>query len=148
MNSKGKRVKKQVVTDNSTVNVLSPEEQARRIAAIQESMKASTWRELETNGKFTKNDKLTFISDDMLILGCDIGSETHYVRAIDSRGRELSGDAFPFSNSEEGFQSAKAWALELAATNGKRQIVLGLEPTGHYWFCLAAWMVSRGVSVV
>ena len=54
MNSKGKRVKKQVVTDNSTVNVLSPEEQARRIAAIQESMKASTWRELETNGKFTK----------------------------------------------------------------------------------------------
>ncbi len=135
MNSKGKKAKKQVVTDNSTVNVLSQEEHARRIAAIQEGMKASTWRELETNGKLTKNDKLTFISDDMLILGCDIGSETHYARAIDSRGRELSGDAFPFSNSEEGFQSAKAWALELAATNGKRQIVLGLEPTGYYWFC-------------
>ena len=148
MNSKGKKAKKQVVTNNSTVNVLSQEEHARRIAAIQEGMKASTWRELETNGKLTKNDKLTFISDDMLILGCDIGSETHYVRAIDSRGRELSGGAFPFSNSEEGFQSAKAWALELAATNGKRQIVLGLEPTGHYWFCLAAWMVSMGVSVV
>ena len=78
---------------------------ARRIAAIQEGMEASTWRELETNGKFTKSDKLTFISDDMLILGCDIGSEIHYVRAIDSRGRELSNDAFPFSNSSEGFQS-------------------------------------------
>ena len=51
-------------------------------------MKSSTWRELETNGKFTKNDKLIFISDDMLILGCDIGSETYYLRAIDSRGRE------------------------------------------------------------
>ena len=84
----------------------------------------------------------------MLILGYDIGSEMHYVRAIDSRGRELSNDAFPFSNSSEGFQSAKAWALELAAANDKHQIVLGLEPTGHYWFCLAAWMVSNDISVV
>ena len=148
MNHKTKKAKKQVVINNSTTNILSKEELARRIAVIQEGMKASTWRELETNGKFTKNDKLTFISDDMLILGCDIGSERHYVRAIDSRGRELSKNAFPFCNSEEGFQSVKAWALELAAVNDKRQIVLGLEPTGHYWFCLAAWMVSHGISVV
>lgn len=148
MNSKGRKTKKQAVINNSATNVLSQEELARRIATIQEGMKASTWRELETNGKFTKNDKLTFISDDMLILGCDIGSEMHYVRAIDSRGRELGRNAFPFSNSAEGFQSAKAWALELAAANGKHQIVLGLEPTGHYWFCLASWMVSNGISVV
>ncbi len=111
-------------------------------------MKASTWRELEIRGRFTKNDKLTFISDDMLIPGCDIGSEMHYVRAIDSRGRELSRGAFSFSNSEGGFRSAKDWALELAAANDKHQIVPSLEPTGHYWFCLAAWMVSNGISVV
>ena len=30
----------------------------------------------------------------------------------------------------------------------KKQIVLGLEPTGHYWFAIAAWMVSNGISVV
>ncbi len=148
MNSKVKKAKKQAVINNSTKHILSKEELARRIAVIQEEMEASTWWELETNGKFTKNDKLTFISDDMLILGCDIGSEMHYVRAIDSRGRELSQDAFSFSNSSEGFQSAKAWALELAAANDKHQIVLGLEPTGHYWFCLAAWMVSNDISVV
>ncbi|MCI6453491.1 transposase [Hungatella sp.] len=23
-----------------------------------------------------------------------------------------------------------------------------LEPTGHYWFCLATWMVTNGISVV
>ena len=28
------------------------------------------------------------------------------------------------------------------------KIVLGLEPTGHYWFALAAWMISNGISVV
>lgn len=148
MNSNGKKAKKQAVIKNSTVNVLSKEELARKIAAVQEGLKASTWRELETNGKFKKNDKLTFISDDMLILGCDIGSETHYVRAIDYRRQELSKTAFPFSNSEEGFRSAKAWAMELAAANGKSQIVLGLEPTGRYWFCLEAWMISNGISVV
>lgn len=103
---------------------------------------------METNSKFSKNDKLSFITDDMLIVGCDIGSETHYIRAIDTRGRELSRGAFEFSNSSEGFASAKAWVLNLAAENDKKQVVLGLEPTGHYWFALAAWMVSNGISVV
>ena len=50
-------------------------------------------KDLATNGKFAKKDEFTFISVDMLILGCNIGSETHYVRVIDSSGRELSRDA-------------------------------------------------------
>ena len=142
MNGKGRKSKNQAVIDNSIMNVLSQEELARKIAVIEGSMKASTWRSLETNGKFTKNDKLSFISDDMLIIGCDIGSETHYMRAIDTRGRELSKDAYSFSNNASGFQSAKDWALHIAAEHDKKQIVLGLEPTGHYWFCLAAWMMA------
>lgn len=108
----------------------------------------STWHELETNGKFKKNDILSFISDNMLILGCDIGSEKHYLRAIDTRGRELSKSAFPFNDDQEGFESAKNWAVNIAAENDKKQIVLGLELTGHYWFCLASWMISNGISVV
>lgn len=148
MNVKTKKTKKQANNSYSMKNVLSNGEISKRIQAIEEELKASTWRELETNGKFAKNDKLTFISDEMLIVGCDIGSETHYIRAIDTRGRELSEDAFGFSNNEEGFASAKAWMLNLAAENDKKQIVLGLEPTGHYWFVLAAWMVSNGISVV
>ena len=116
--------------------------------AIKAQLKASTWRELETNGKFGKNDKLSFITDEMLILGCDIGSETHYLRAIDTRGRELSKSAFAFENNSEGFQNALDWAAKLAVSNGKTQIVMGLEPTGHYWFCLASWMVANGISVV
>ena len=148
MNGKGRKSKNQAVIDNSIMNVLSQEELARKIAVIEGSMKASTWRSLETNGKFTKNDKLSFISDDMLIIGCDIGSETHYMRAIDTRGRELSKDAYSFSNNASGFQSAKDWALHIAAEHDKKQIVLGLEPTGHYWFCLAAWMITNNISVV
>ena len=144
MNVKGKKKKNQALT----VNIFKQQELLAKAERIQSNLKASTWRELETKGKFSKNDKLTFICDDMLILGCDIGSETHYARAIDARGRELSKSAFSFSNSSGGFHSAKEWALKIAAANNKNQIVLGLEPTGHYWFCLATWMVANGISVV
>lgn len=40
------------------------------------------------------------------------------------------------------------WSTKLAAGNDKKQIVLGLEPTGHYWFCLTTWLVAKGISVV
>jgi len=144
MNVKGKKKKNQVVT----TNIFDQQELLEKAEVIKENLTASTWHELETNGKFDKNAKLSFISDEMLILGCDVGSETHYLRAIDTRGRELSKSAFSFSNDSEGFQSAKEWAVKIAAEHDKNQIVLGLEPTGHYWFCLATWMVSNGISVV
>ena len=38
-------------------------------------------------GKYDKNGKLSFISNEVIIAGCDISSETNYVRAIDIRGR-------------------------------------------------------------
>lgn len=144
MNLKGKKTKNQVVT----ANIFEQQELLKKAEVIREKLTASTWHELETNGKFDKNAKLSFISDDMLILGCDVGSETHYLRAIDPRGRELSKSAYSFRNNCEGFQSAKEWAVELTAKNEKKQIVLGLEPTGHYWFCLATWMIANGISVV
>lgn len=148
MNVKTSKAKKQVNIENETVNLLSKEELNKRIEVIKKELRSYTWREMETKGKFVKNDKLSFIADDMLIVGCDIGSEMHYIRAIDVRGRELSRGAFEFSNTAEGFENARAWVLELAAKNEKKQIVLGLEPTGHYWFALAAWMISNGISVV
>lgn len=147
MKLRAKAKKNQVVNEEFTTR-LSREEIAERIAAVEATMKACTWCDLEVHGKFGKEEKISFISDDMLIVGCDIGSESHFIRAIDTRGRELSRDAFEFSNSSEGYELAKAWMLELAARYGKKQIVMGLEPTGHYWFCIAAWMVTNEISVV
>ena len=144
MNVKGTKKKNQ----GSTVNIFEKQEIIAKAETIKINLKASTWHELETKGKFDKNEKLSFISDDMLILGCDVGSETHYARAIDTRGRELSKSAFSFRNSAEGFESLLNWSTKLAAAHDKSQIVLGLEPTGHYWFCLATWMVAKGISVV
>lgn len=144
MNFKGKKEKNQVVE----TNFFEQQELLEKMEVVHKNLKASTWRDLETKGKFDKNKKLSFISDDMLILGCDVGSETHYLRAIDTRGRELSKSAFSFNNDNAGFESAKEWALNIASKYNKTQIVLGLEPTGHYWFCLATWMISNAISVV
>ena len=98
MNVKGAKKKNQVV------NIFEQQEIIAKADIIKNTKKASIWHELETKDKFDKNEKLSFISDDMLIIGCDIGSETYYVRVIDTRGRELSKSAFPFSNTTEGFQ--------------------------------------------
>ncbi|MEY8326723.1 transposase [Lachnospiraceae bacterium 54-11] len=38
--------------------------------------------------------------------------------------------------------------MKIAAEHNRSRIVLGLEPVGHYWFCLATWMISNGISVV
>ena len=108
MNVKATRIKKQVNVENQAIKLLSKEELIRKIEVIKKELRSYTWRDLETNGKFAKNDKLSFITDDMLIAGCDIGSETHYIRAIDIRGRELSRKAFEFSDMAEGFEAAKA----------------------------------------
>lgn len=72
MNIKGSKKKNQVLS----VNSFKQQEIIAKAGAIKAGLKASTWHELETKGKFDKNDKLSFVSDDMPILGCDIGSET------------------------------------------------------------------------
>ena len=58
MNGKAKREKMQVVPNNSVLNVLTQEELGRRMAEVGSSLKASTWHDLETHGKFGKNEKL------------------------------------------------------------------------------------------
>jgi len=93
-----------------SMKALSPEQEAalkQKAGEISKGLQSYTWRDLETGGKFSHNDKLTFIRDDMLIVGCDIGSEMHYARAIDAKGRELSKGAYTFENNAEGFQSAE-----------------------------------------
>ena len=127
---------------------MSDEEIDRRKQELLSGLTSKTWRDLETRGKFKKDEKLSFVDDDTLIIGCDVGSEKHYIRAIDTRGRELGKKAFGFNNDRDGFENAKEWIVDIAARYKKSQVVMGLEPTGHYWLDLATWMVDNGISVV
>ena len=62
MNVKSRRTKK-VNVENQAINLLSKEELNKKIEVVEKELRSYTWRDLETNGKFAKNDKLSFITD-------------------------------------------------------------------------------------
>ena len=50
----------------------------------------------------TQNAKIASITEKSLIVGIDVGSETHYARAFDWRNYEYSKKPFAFNNDEAG----------------------------------------------
>lgn len=65
---------------------------------------------------YTQNEKIEQVTDATLVVGIDIGSQTHYARAFDNRGRELTKRVFSFQNDIEGFNSFYAWAQNTEAS--------------------------------
>lgn len=95
----------------------------------------------------TQNEKIRQVTEATMVIGVDIASEAHWARAFDWRGLEL-GKAVKFENSAEGFNYFLSWASELAAEQKKDSVMVGLEPTGHYWFTLAAYLQGSGIKMV
>ena len=96
----------------------------------------------------TQNKKIASITEKTLVVGIDVGSQVHYARAFDWRNFEYSRKAFAFSNDEEGFMAFKNWMNEIAEKHQKEVIIPGMEPTGHYWFSLGAFLQNNGMRVV
>ena len=96
----------------------------------------------------TQNAKITAITEKTLVVGIDVGSETHYARAFSWRGFEFSRKPLEFSNSEEGFETLKAWIEDLKKKRGLDKVIPGMEPTGHYWFNLGKFLQDNGMRPV
>ena len=96
----------------------------------------------------TQNRKIKAITTTTLVIGIDVGSETHYARAFDDRGIELSKKPFAFNNDEEGFIEFAAWIQTFKQVHGKDKVVPGMEPTGHYWFNLGKFLQDNGMEPV
>ena len=97
---------------------------------------------------YTQNERIAQVGDNTLVVGIDIGSDKHYARAFTERGMEISRKAFVFENTESGFGLLDAWMEKLAGENGKAKIMVGFEPTGHYWFPLGHHLEERGTAFV
>ena len=89
---------------------------------------------------YTQNEKIEQVTDSTMVVGVDIGSQIHYARAFDNRGRELTKRIFSFHNDLEGFNSFNLWAETLKTENKKTAVLIGCEPTGHYWFAFAKYV--------
>ena len=96
----------------------------------------------------TQNAKIASITEKTLIIGIDVGSETHYARAFSWRNYEYSKKPFAFSNDEDGFTSFKAWMDDIAEKHEMEKVIPGMEPTGHYWLNLGAYLQGQGMRPV
>jgi transposase len=95
----------------------------------------------------TQNEKLLQITPETLVVGVDIGSEYHFARAIDFRGYEYSKGAYKFSNDGNGFKAFDNWVADLMKQQGKTKVIVGMEPTGHYWYGLGNHLEDTGISL-
>lgn len=83
-----------------------------------------------------------------MIVGVDVGSEKHFFRAFNWRGIELTRKPVPFSNSMEGFNSFYNTVVELMQKSNLEEAMVGIEPTGHYWFDLGQFMSGKNIRFV
>lgn len=97
---------------------------------------------------YTQNEKIEQVTDTTMVVGVDIGSQIHYARAFDNRGRELTKRVFSFRNDIEGFNSFNFWAETLMNGNNKTAVLIGCEPTGHYWFAFAKYVNDHQKTLV
>jgi len=87
------------------------------------------------------------ITESTLVIGIDIAKRFQYARAFDYRGIELS-KVKSFENTAEGFKTFHEWLKLVAIENKKDTMIIGLEPTGHYWFTLGNFLKELGIKLV
>lgn len=101
--------------------------------------------------KFKMQDKqnqlIERISDKHLVVGVDIAQQLHVARAVNFRGIVV-GDPLAFENNEDGFASLLKWMDKLQRLNKLEAVIVGMEPTGHYWINLSKWLFKQGIEVV
>ncbi len=97
--------------------------------------------------KYSQNEKIAQVTEKTLIVGVDIASMTHFARAFDFRGIEL-GKIIRISNDAQGFRLFKLWVNELKGKYNRDTVMVGMEPTGHYWFNFAQFLKDSGIRIV
>lgn len=97
---------------------------------------------------YTQNEKIEQVTDTTMVVGVDIGSRIHYARVFDNRGCELTKRVFSFHNDLEGFNSFNLWAETLKTENKKTDVMIGCEPTGHYWFAFSKYVTEHQKTLV
>jgi transposase len=97
------------------------------------------------------NQRLGEIVATTLIVGVDIAKTVHWARFVDYRGIEV-GKAISFRSDRKGFESIVAKIEEIRNNKVLRKrfddVIVGMEPTGHYWKTFADYMMKSGYKVV
>jgi transposase len=95
------------------------------------------------------NRRLERITPNTLIVGVDISKSRQYASFVDYRGLEVF-KPLSFQNNRNGFDIfiSKIGSLCKSRVFKKEDVIIGMEPTGHYWKCLAYFLINEGYKVV
>ena len=91
--------------------------------------------------------KLEAVTPNTLVVGVDIAKETQWARFVNYRGLEL-GKALKFRNNKNGFDSILASIKAICKNKRFDNVIVGMEPTGHYWKPLANYLIMHETKVV
>jgi transposase len=86
------------------------------------------------------------IKQSTLVVGVDIGRQFNAVGFMNKEGKVL-GKYPKVYNSRAGFDYFVNMVEAVKARNRLKEVLIGLEPTGHYWRNLAYFAKSRGYAV-
>ena len=91
-------------------------------------------------------DRRQRIKKTTLVVGLDIGSDFNAVGFMNKDGNVL-GRLAKMDNSRKGFDQFVRTTEDLKAKHGLKDVLIGLEPTGHYWRKIAFFAMDRGYGV-
>ena len=93
--------------------------------------------------KNSLNEKIERITAKTLIVGIDIGKETHWAKITDYRGVQLRKKAIRVDNTIKGYENLLENIAKMEQKYEAEQVIVGFESSSHYWRCLARWLKSR-----
>jgi transposase len=96
---------------------------------------------------YNQNKKIAQITSETLIIGVDIAKFKHVARAQDFRGLEFGSPCY-FENTKEGFRCFLDWIFKIKQVQSMNHVIVGMEPTGHYWLNLAHILKEHEIKFV
>jgi len=73
------------------------------------------------------------------IVGVDIAKNVHWAGIILPNGKEIK-KSFSFNNNKKGFENLVETVKNVLTMLNLKKVIIGMEPTGHYWKCFARYL--------
>jgi len=94
----------------------------------------------------SKAGKRMIVNSPAVIVGIDIGKYAHVAVALMPDGRFTR--TFSLHNTREGYEALVERICFWKEQCGARDVIIGMESTGHYWEVPARWLAGKGLKVV
>lgn len=87
----------------------------------------------------SQNLKFNAIENADAIVGIDIAKNVHWAGIILPNGKEIQ-KSFSFNNNKKGFESLVETIKNVLIMMNFEKVIIGMEPTGHYWKACARYL--------